>query len=80
MDASSNFAAVAFFTVLKMCRHRVNVVLDEKNMFANMPHVIDPEVRKMLVQGMFGNKIPHSILVLVLPCIEIRILYLKLAM
>ena len=27
MNASSNFAAVTFFTVFKMCRHRVNAVL-----------------------------------------------------
>ena len=30
--------------------------LDEKTPFGNIPHLIDPEVRKMLVQGMFGNK------------------------
>ena len=28
VNASSNFATVTFFTVFKMCRHRVNAVLD----------------------------------------------------
>ena len=27
VNASSNFAPVTFFTVFKMCRHRVNAVL-----------------------------------------------------
>ena len=29
MNASSNFATVAFFTVFKQCRHRVNTVLEK---------------------------------------------------
>ena len=31
--------------------------LDEKILFGSIPHLIDPETRKMLVKGMFGNKI-----------------------
>ena len=37
--------------------------LDEKILFSKITHHSDPEIRKMLVNGMFGNKAPHSILV-----------------
>ena len=33
---------------------KVNV--DEKILFGSIPHFTDPEIRKMLVKGMFGNK------------------------
>ena len=59
---------------------RVNGVLDKKILFGSIPHLTHPEIRKMLVEGMFGNKIPHSILIHDLLSIEIRIQYLKLAM
>ena len=32
------------------------VNLDEKILFGSIPHLTDPEIRKMLVKGMFGNK------------------------
>ena len=53
--------------------------LDEKILFDKSTHHLDPEIRKMLVNGMLWNKVPHSILVHDLPSIEIRILFLKLA-
>ena len=63
-----------------MLIYKSKVNLDEKILFGNIPHLTDPEIWKMLVNSMFGNKISHSILVHDLPSIEIRILYLKLAM
>ena len=30
--------------------------LNEKILFGSVPHLTDPEIRKMLVKGMFGNK------------------------
>ena len=30
--------------------------LDEKVLFGNIPHFIDPEIREMLVKCMFGNE------------------------
>ena len=53
--------------------------LDEKILFGNIPHLTSPEIRKMLVKGMFETTVPHSILVHNLPSIEIQIPYLKLA-
>ena len=55
--------------------------LDEKNLFGKITHHLDPEIRKMQVNGIYGNK--NSIfhfLVHDLLSIEIRILHLKLAM
>ena len=37
--------------------------LDEKILFAKITHLIDPEIRKMLVRECLETKIPHSILV-----------------
>ena len=64
----------------EMFIYQSEVNLDEKILFASIPHPTDPEIRKMLVKGMLGTKIPHSILVHDLPSIEIGIQYLKLAM
>ena len=63
-----------------MFMYQSKVNLDEKILFGSIPHLTDPEIRKMLVKGMFGNKIPHSLLVHDLPSIEIQIQNLKLAM
>ena len=49
--------------------------LDEKILFGNIPNLIDPEIRKMLVKVMLGNNFSHSILVHDLPSIEIRVYY-----
>ena len=43
-----------FKTEMLICQSKAN--LDEKILFGKMPHLIDPEIRKMLVQGIFGNK------------------------
>ena len=64
----------------EMFIYQSNVNLDEKILLGSIPHLTDPEIRKMLVKGMFGNKIPHSILVHDLPSIETRIQHPKLAM
>ena len=56
------------------------VNLDEKILFGSIPHLTDPEIRKMLLKSMFGKKIPHSILVHDLNCIEIHTKHLKLTM
>ena len=66
-----------FKTEMLIYQSKVN--LNEKILFSKIPTLIDPEIRKTLVQGTFGNKIPHSTLVHDLPIIEIRILFLKLA-
>ena len=60
-----------------MLIYQLKANIDEKALFGNIPHFIDPEFRKMLVQGMFGNNSLHSNLVLDIPFIDIRILYLK---
>ena len=36
--------------------YQSKVNLDEKILFGSIPHLTDPEIRKMLVKGMFGNK------------------------
>ena len=43
-----------FKTEMLIYQSKVN--LDEKTLFGNTPHLIDPEIRKMLVKGTFGNK------------------------
>ena len=67
-----------FKTEMLIYQSKIN--LHEKILFRKIPHLIDPEMRKILEKGMFGSKIPHSILVHYLPPIEIRITFLKLAM
>ena len=47
--------------------------LDEKSLFGTIKHHLDPEIRKMLVNGKFGTWNPHSILVHNLLAIEIKI-------
>ena len=47
--------------------------LDVKNLFGNATHLIDPEIRKMLERGLYGNQGPHSILVLLSVATEIKI-------
>ena len=39
----------------RMLIHQSKANLDEKISFSNIPHLIDPEIRKMLVIGIFGN-------------------------
>ena len=36
--------------------YQSKVNLDEKILFGSIPHLTDPEIRKMLVKAMFGNK------------------------
>ena len=43
-----------FKTDLLFYRSKAN--LDEKILFGKIPHYLDPEIRKMQVRGMFGNK------------------------
>ena len=59
--------------------YQIKANLDEKILFGEITHHLYPEIRKMLVNGSFGNE-PHSILVHGLLAIEIKILFLKLAM
>ena len=40
----------------KVLIYQSKVNLDEKILFGSIPHLRDPEIRKMLVKGMFGNK------------------------
>ena len=42
-----------FKTEIFICQSKVNL---DKKMFGSIPHLTDPEIRKMLVKGMFGNK------------------------
>ena len=37
-----------------ICQSKAN--LHMKTLFDNIPHLVDPEIRKMLVKSMFGNK------------------------
>ena len=48
-----------FNTEMLIYHSKVN--LDEKILFGNIPHLVDPEIGKMLVKGMFRIKNPHSI-------------------
>ena len=54
--------------------------LDENNFVWSIINHLDPEIRKMLVRGMSGNKDPSFHSGPTLPAIEIKILFLKLAM
>ena len=60
--------------------YQSKVNLDEKILFGSIPHLTDPEIKKMLAKGTFGNEISHSIVVYDLPSTEIGIQHLKLAM
>ena len=40
----------------EMFIYQSKINLDEKILFGSIPHLTDPEIRKMLVKGMFGNK------------------------
>ena len=42
----------------EMLNYQSKVNLDENILFGSSPHLTDPEIKKMLVKGMFGNK--HS--------------------
>ena len=35
--------------------YQSKVNLDEKILFGSIPHLTDPEIKKMLVNGMYGN-------------------------
>ena len=63
-----------------MLIYQSKVNLGENILFGNMPHLIDPEIRKMPVNGMLETKVLNSILVHDLPSIEIQSLHLKLEM
>ena len=43
-----------FITEMFIYQSKVN--LDEKTLFGSISHLTDPEIRKKLVKGMFGNK------------------------
>ena len=43
-----------FKTEMFINQSKVN--LDEKILLPNIPHIINPEIRKQLVKGIFGNK------------------------
>ena len=43
-----------FKTEMFIYQSKVN--LDEEISFGSIPHLTDPEIRKMLVKGMFGNR------------------------
>ena len=43
-----------FKTEMFIYQSKVN--LDEKISFGSIPHIAHPEIRKMLVKGMFWNK------------------------
>ena len=45
-----------FLSVFVQKRSSVNGALDEKITFGLITHLVDPEIRTMLVQGMLGNK------------------------
>ena len=40
----------------EMFIHQSKFNLNEEILFGNIPHLMDPEIRKMLVKGMLGNK------------------------
>ena len=40
----------------EMFIHQSKINLDENILFGSIPHLTDPEIRKMLVKDMFGNK------------------------
>ena len=62
-----------------ICQSKVN--LDEKILFGDTLLLTGPEIRKNAgEEACQGTKIPHSIVIHDLPSIEIRILFLKLAM
>ena len=42
-----------FKTEIFIYQSKIN--LDEKILFVSIPHLTDPEIRKMLLTGMFGN-------------------------
>ena len=66
----------------EMLIYQSNDNLDEKILFYQITHQLDPETRKMHCWkgGMFGNKDPHSLVVCNLLSIEIKMLFLKLTM
>ena len=47
--------------------YKSKVNLYKKILSGSIPYLTDPGIRKMLVKGMFGDKIPHSIVVHDLP-------------
>ena len=40
----------------EMLIHQSKANLDEKILFRNISHHLDPEIRKMIVKGKFGNE------------------------
>ena len=60
---------------VKMSVYQSNSNLDVKFLFGKSTHLLDPKVRKMLVWGLFGNKIPRLILADNFLAFEIEILF-----
>ena len=60
--------------------HQSKANLDEKILFCNISHLIDPEIKKWWYRACLVTKFPYSIQVHDLPFIEIQVLYLKVAM
>ena len=57
----------------KMFIYQSKANLDVESLFGNITHLVDPEVRKMLERGLFGNQDSTFILVRDLLAIEIKI-------
>ena len=55
---------------LFFCQSKAN--FDEKILFGEITHHLDPAIRKMPVRGILGTRIPHSILACNLLAIEIK--------
>ena len=63
-ESKKKFRRLEGCGIKSMCRifktemfiYQSKVNLDEKILFGSIPHLADPEIRKMLVKGMFWNK------------------------
>ena len=60
----------------EMLIYQSKAKLAEKILLGKIIHYLDPEIRKMLVNGKFGNEDPHSILVHDLLAIELKFYFL----
>ena len=58
---------------IEMLIYQSQTDLDEKILFGNVTHHLDPEIRKMEVRACLGTRIQYSILVHNLLPIEIKI-------
>ena len=64
---------LTFETIMLIYQSKAN--LDEKILFGNIFHLVNSEIMEMLEKDLFGNKIPHSIMVHDLQAIEIKIYF-----